>query len=227
MQPYFFPYIGYYQLIDAVDRFIVYDEIKYTKKGWINRNRMLVNGRDVVFSLPLKHGADVLDICDRELAIEFDPDALLNKISGAYRRAPYFGEAFALVEEVVRWHDPNLFRFLHHSIVATCRHLGIATKITVSSEIAVDRSLTGQDRVLAMCGAIGANEYINPSGGVELYSRDDFRRRGIDLKFVRSMSFEYPQFGGAFVPSLSIVDVLMFNSLDAIRRCIQTNYELV
>jgi len=227
MQPYFFPYIGYYQLIDAVDRFIVYDEIKYTKKGWINRNRILLNGRDALFSLPLKHASDALDICDRELAADFDPVDLLNKISGAYRRAPYFVEAFPLVEEVVRWRDPNLFRFLHHSIIATCRHLGIATRITVSSEIPVDPSLNRQDRVLAICGAVGASEYINPIGGVELYSKDEFRRRGIALEFLRSMPLEYPQFGGVFVPSLSIIDALMFNSLDAIRRCIQTNYELV
>src|SRR6476646_4989685 len=80
MQPYFFPYIGYFQLIEAVDLFIVYDEIKYTKKGWINRNRMLVNGRDVLFSLPLKNASDALNICEREIAPAFDSDALLTRI---------------------------------------------------------------------------------------------------------------------------------------------------
>lgn len=227
MQPYFFPYIGYFQLIQAVDRFVVYDEIKYTKKGWINRNRMLVNGRDVLFSLPLKNASDALNICEREIAPDFDADALLKRFEGAYRRAPFFGQTFSLVEEVVGLPDRDLFRFLHHSISATCRHLGIGTEITTSSAIDVDRSLTGQDRVIAICEALGAAEYINPIGGLELYSRSEFQRRGIDLKFVRSGPFEYPQFGGDFVPWLSIIDVLMFNSLDATRRCIQTNYELI
>ena len=88
MQPYFLPYIGYFQLIDAVDLFIVYDDVKYTKRGWINRNRMLVNGRDAVFSLPLKHASDALDVRDRELATDFNPEKLLKQFAGAYRRAP-------------------------------------------------------------------------------------------------------------------------------------------
>jgi hypothetical protein len=227
MQPYFFPYIGYFQLIDAVDRFVVYDQIKYTKKGWINRNRMLVNGQDVLFSLPLKNASDSLDICERELAADFDPRDLLNKIAGAYRRAPFFGQAYPLVEEVVYSQDRNLFQFLYHSIVTTCRHLGIATDITASSEIAVDRSTTGQDRVLAICRALGAGEYINAIGGEELYSRDEFRRRGIVLKFINSRPFEYPQFGPHFVPSLSIIDVLMFNSQASVRAHIADGFDLI
>ena len=90
MQPYFFPYIGYFQLIAAVDMFIVYDNIKYTKKGWINRNRMLQNGKDVMFSLPLKSDSDYLDVCERELAADFNRDKLLNQFKGAYRRRPVF-----------------------------------------------------------------------------------------------------------------------------------------
>jgi hypothetical protein len=121
----------------------------------------------------------------------------------------------------------NLFQFLHHSITATCRHLGIATEITPSSDIEIDRNLTGQDRVLAMCQALHATEYVNPIGGIELYSKEEFRRRGIVLKFVHSRPFEYPQFGDTFVPSLSIIDVLMFNSISATRQCIQSNYELI
>src|ERR1700680_880113 len=94
MQPYFFPYIGYFQLIDSVDLFIVYDNIKYTKKGWINRNRILLNGKDVTLSLPLKSDSDFLDIRDRELAADFNREKLVNQLSGAYRRAPYFRQVF-------------------------------------------------------------------------------------------------------------------------------------
>ena len=135
MQPYFFPYIGYFQLMAAVDMFIVYDNIKYTKKGWINRNRMLQNGKDVMFSLPLKSDSDALDVRDRELAADFNRDKLLNQFKAAYRRAPYFAQTFPLVEQIVRHQDTNLFRFLHHSIVKTCEHLGITTEIRISSDI--------------------------------------------------------------------------------------------
>ena len=227
MQPYFFPYTGYFQLITAVDLFIVYDNIKYTKKGWINRNRMLQNGKDVMFSLPLKSDSDYVDVCDRELASDFKCDKLLNQIKGAYRRAPYFAQTFPLVEQIVRYEDTNLFHFLHHSIVKTCEHLGITTQIKVSSDIAIDHDLQNQDKVLGLCEATGASAYVNAIGGMELYSKETFREKGIDLKFIQSKPFEYPQFGDAFEPWLSIIDVMMFNPLDAIQTCISTNYELI
>jgi len=205
----------------------VYDNIKYTKKGWINRNRLLQNGKDVMFSLPLKSGADSLDVRERELAANFNCDKLLRQISGAYRGAPYFPQTFALVERVLRCEERNLFRFLHHSIVRTCEHLGMATRISVSSEIAIDPGMKNQDKVLALCAAVGASTYVNPIGGMALYDRDAFRARGIDLKFIKSKPFDYAQFGNAFVPWLSIIDVMMFNPRDAIRACIESNYELI
>jgi len=227
MQPYFFSYIGYFQLIAAVDQFIVYDNIKYTKKGWINRNRMLQNGKDVMFSLPLKSDSDSLDVCERELAGDFNRDKLLNQFKGAYRRAPYFEQTFPLLEQIVRYEDPNLFRFLHHSIVKICEHLGITTEIRISSGIAIDHSLKSQDKVLALCEAAGASTYVNTIGGMELYSKETFREKGIELKFIKSKPFEYAQFGAEFVPWLSIIDVMMFKPLDTIRTCITTNYELI
>ncbi len=227
MQPYFFPYIGYFQLIAAVDMFIVYDNIKYTKKGWISRNRMLQNGKDVMFSLSLKSDSDSQDVCERELVADFNRDKLLNQFNGAYRRAPYFAQTFPLVEQIVRHEDTNLFRFLHHSIVRACEHLGITTEIRISSGIAIDHDLKNQDKVLALCEAVGATTYVNAIGGMELYSKETFREKGIELKFIKSKPFEYAQFSDAFVPWLSIIDVMMFNPLDTIQTCISTNYELI
>lgn len=227
MQPYFMPYIGYFQLIAAVDTFIVYDNIKYTKKGWINRNRMLQNGKDVMFSLPLKSDSDSLDVCERELAADFNRDKLLNQFKGAYRRAPYFEQTFPLVEQIVRHEDTNLFRFLHHSIAKTCEHLGITTEIKFSSGIAIDRNLKNQDKVLALCEAVGANTYVNAIGGMALYSKEAFRERGVELKFIKSKPFEYAQFGDVFVPWLSIIDVMMFNAPEQIGVAIREGYELV
>lgn len=227
MQPYFFPYIGYFQLIAAVDVFIVYDNIKYTKKGWINRNRMLQNGKDVMFSLPLKKDSDSLDVCERELAADFNRDKLLNQFKGTYRRAPYFEQTLSLLEQIVRYEDANLFRFLHHSIVRTCEYLGVTTEIRVSSGVGIDHALQSQDKVLALCKAVGADTYVNAIGGMELYSKDEFQAQGIELQFIKSLPFEYPQSGAEFVPWLSIIDVMMFNSPDAIKACITKNYELI
>jgi hypothetical protein len=98
---------------------------------------LLQNGRDVVFSLPLKNDSDFMDVRDRELAANFSPDKMLRQISGAYRRAPYFAQTAALIEKIVGHDERNLFRFLHHSIVKTCEHLGIATEIRISSDIHV------------------------------------------------------------------------------------------
>ena len=226
MQPYFFPYIGYFQLIASVDVFIVYDNIKYTKKGWINRNRMLQNGKDVMFSLPLKSDSDSLDVRDRELVADFNRDKLLNQIGGAYRRAPYFAQTFPLIEQVVRHEEPNLFKFIHHSIIRTCEHLGITTEIMVSSDIAIDHDLKNQDKVLALCAAVGADTYVNAIGGMELYSKDEFSARGVELKFIKSKPLEYAQFGNEFVPWLSIVDVMMFNPKQQIIEFISSQYEL-
>lgn len=227
MQPYFLPYIGYFQLIDAVDLFIVYDNIKYTKKGWINRNRLLLNGTDAVFSLPLKKDSDYLDVVQRELSTDFDRAKLLNQFKGEYSRAPYFSETFPLLENIVGHKDDNLFRFIHNGLLQTCQHLGINTEIRVSSEIPIAHELKSQDKVLALCKAVGADIYINPIGGMELYAKEDFRENGVELNFIKSQSFEYPQFGSPFIPWLSIVDVMMFNPMDLVHRHIKTDYELI
>lgn len=227
MQPYFLPYPGYFQLIAAVDLFIVYDNIKYVKSGWINRNRLCRNGEAATFSLPLKHASDSLDVRDRELAAAFEAEKLLNQFRGAYRQAPRFAGVFAWLQEVVRHGERNLFRYLDHSIRAACDLLAIGTEIRTSSDIAIDHTLKRQDKVMALCRAAGAHTYINAIGGTELYDREEFRRRGIELEFLRSKPFEYSQLEPAFVPSLSIVDALMFNPLEVVRARVAGHYELI
>lgn len=227
MQPYFLPYIGYFQLIAAADVFIVYDNIKYTKKGWINRNRILQNGSDVTFSLPLKKDSDHLNVDQRELAINFDRTKLLNQFKGAYSRAPYFTHIFPLLECIVRHEEGNLFRYIHHGLLKTCEYLGVTTEVKVSSEVLIDHDLRGQDKVLALCQALNADTYINAIGGMDLYSKENFLENGIKLQFIKSKSFEYPQFGAPFVPWLSIVDVLMFNPIDLVRERIRSHYDLI
>lgn len=226
MQPYFLPYIGYFQLIAAADMFVIYDNIKYTKKGWVNRNRMLQNGSDVMFSLPLKKDSDSLCIVQRELAPDFDRVKLLNKFRGAYVRAPFYTQIYPLLEHIVLHKESNLFRYIHHALVETCSYLGIDTPIKISSNIEIDHNLKSQDKVLALCKALGADTYINAIGGMDLYERDDFATEGIELNFIRSKSFEYEQFGAPFVPWLSIVDVMMFNTKAHITDLITKAYDL-
>jgi hypothetical protein len=227
MQPYFLPYIGYFQLIASCDLFVVYDNIKYTKKGWINRNRMLQGGADVMFSLPLASASDQLDIDQRELASAPDPHKWLAQLKGAYRRAPHYAATAPLLETIAASPDQNLFHFLHRALLATCAHIGIATPIRVSSSVPADHGLKGQDRVIAICEALAARTYVNAIGGMELYSRDEFKARGIDLHFIRARPLSYPQFGAGFVPWLSIVDVLMFNPLETVHAWVHGHYDLI
>ena len=225
MQPYFLPYIGYWQLLALVDRFVVYDNVQYTKKGWINRNRFLRNGTDAYFTLPLKHGSDFLDVVDRYIADDFTPRGLLDQLAGAYRRAPFFAETFPVIEQVVGAAPRNLFEYLHHSITAITAHLEIRTPLVVSSTVPIDHGLKAEQRVLALCGALGATRYVNSSGGRDLYSPDAFAARGIELRFLQSRTAPYRQFNDTFVANLSIVDVLMFNSRDTVRRML-SEYDL-
>jgi WbqC-like protein family len=226
MQPYFLPYLGYWQLLSAVDRFVVYDNIEYTKKGWINRNRFLQNGRDAVFTIPLKKASDFLDIVDRSVADDFDRDRLLNQLAESYRKAPFFRSVFPVIEAIIRANRVNLFDYLHHGILATADCLGIRTPIVISSTVAIDHGLRAENKVLALCKTLGADRYINAIGGRELYSHAAFREQGITLEFIRPRQVHYPQYDHPFVPHLSIVDVMMFNSRDAIRTMLG-EYDLV
>ena len=227
MQPYFLPYAGYYQLISSVDIFVVYDNIKYTKKGWINRNRFLQNGTDALFTLPLKNDSDSLDICDRELTDGFEKDKFLRKFEGSYRSAKYFEQTFGLLSRIVQFEEKNLFKFILNSLEETCRYLGISTKIMVSSSIDINHQLQAQDKVLALCTALGAKKYVNAIGGVELYSREKFRDRGIELCFIRPQIRDYLQFSNAYIPSLSIIDMMMFLAIDDVVNCVNFDYEMI
>jgi hypothetical protein len=217
MQPYFLPYIGYFQLMAAVDTFVVYDNIKYTKKGWINRNRWLQNGTDVTFTLPLVKDPDFLNIDARVVSEEFDNAKFLNQLRGNYSKAPYFNPTYALMESLLPGKERNLFAVLLHALQCICNHLAIKTEIKIASTIATDHTLKGQDRVLDLCRCTKATRYINAIGGTALYDPRDFSAAGVELRFIRSRPLEYPQFNAPFIPWLSIVDVLMFNPVTTVQ----------
>lgn len=217
MQPYFLPYIGYFQLINAADVFVIYDNIKYTKKGWINRNRFLQNGRDATFSIPLKKDSDSLDVNKRIISQDFNKKRLLAQITESYRKAPHFKEAIAIFERIVLNNDENLFSYILFSVNEICKYLGIETKIITSSTVEIDHSLKAQEKVIAICKQCNAQSYINAIGGLELYSKQAFNDEGLELSFIRSQPIIYQQFDEKFIPWLSIIDVIMFNPLSKIR----------
>lgn len=228
MQPYFLPYIGYFQLIKSVDEFILYDNIQYTKKGWINRNRILVNGSDRLITLPVKKDSDYLNVVDREISDTWNTDkkSLLNLIKSSYSKAPYFKETYELLEECLAVEHTNLFEFIHQTLLKINRYVEIETPITISSSISIDHSLKSEEKVLSLCKAVGATMYINAIGGQHLYSKDRFAAHKIQLQFIKSDTIQYSQFSNNFVPWLSIVDVLMFNSKQDIIRYLNS-YTLI
>lgn len=227
MQPYFLPYVGYFQLISAVDIFVLYDNIKYTKKGWINRNRMLRNNQEVIFSLPLKNASDQTYIADRLISDEFDGKKLYRQFEAAYKKAPYFSAVQPLLQEILSSKERNLFQFLSASIKVICHYLEISTRILTSSDFESQPQLSSQDRVISVCRDLQATQYINPIGGIALYSKVAFIEQGIALHFLQSRYPSYTQFGADFLPWLSIIDVLMFNSRDSLMSQLPTEFELI
>jgi len=229
MQPYLFPYLGYFQLMQAVDEFVLYDNIEFTKKGWINRNRILVNGTDDFISFPLKKDSDYLHVRERRLADTWPQDSrkMLNRLTGSYKKAPYFNDVYPLLEAALGYDDLNLFQFIFNSLHLLKDYLQIDTRLNTSSTITIDHTLRAENKVIAICKALQANKYINPIGGVELYNKAIFMQEGIDLHFINMNPFVYKQFENEFVPALSIIDVMMFNSVETIQQHLQSGYTLI
>ena len=224
MQPYFFPYIGYFQLINAVDEFIIYDNIQFTKKGWINRNRILVNGSDIYITLPLKKDSDYLDIKARFLSDDWPNERkkTLNRITESYRKAPQFNFVYHLIENILMHDEKNLFSFIFNSLRQINQYLDIKTPLIVSSSIPINHDLKAGNKVIELCKARKASTYINPIGGVELYSKEEFKNEGFELQFLKANNITYPQFKNDFVPFLSIIDVMMFNSKKDFKSMLQS-----
>lgn len=210
MQPYFMPYIGYWQLLAAVDTYVVYDDVNYIKRGWINRNNILVNGESHMFTLSL-NGASQNKLIN-EISILDDFQKFFKMIENAYHKAPYYNQVEPLLLEICRYHNLSLGDFMLHSFRMVLAYLGISTKLILSSSIEKDNSLRGTAKIKQICHLLGADTYYNAIGGQALYDKDDFAAEGLTLHFLQINQFEYKQFKNEFVPNLSFIDVLMFNS---------------
>lgn len=214
MQPYFMPYLGYFQLLNLVDRFVIYDNIQYTKKGWINRNRIMLNGEISIISIPLKKGSDFLNINERHLAENWNKEKikLINKLKQAYIKAPNFNVFFPIIEEILNEESKNLFEFIFNSINKLKEFLEIKTEIIISSNLKLNHDLKSQDKVLEICNNLGAKSYYNPIGGQNLYLKESFDKENIDLNFIKVNDIIYKNSNS----HLSIIDVIMHNSISEI-----------
>jgi hypothetical protein len=214
MQPYLFPYLGYFQLIDCSDVFVLGDDLQYVKASWINRNRVLVNGEPKLVTFSLRKGGQFDPINQRWLAADFPQEAekFLKTLKLAYARAPYQNDVMALAHQILTYPERNLARFTEHSIRRICAYLQITTPIRIGSELGLPARMDKQERVIRIAQMLNAERYINPIGGMTLYCPSRFRAHGLSLRFLRMDDLSYPQLNQPFVPSLSIIDVLMFNS---------------
>lgn len=213
MQPYFFPYIGYFKLLEAVDKFIFYDDVNFIKGGWINRNRLLLNGKIGYFTVPLSKAGSFSKINSIETKNDMPWEArIAAQIAQSYSHAPYYEKVMPLVQSVLETHDGHISTIARNSILAVADYLGMAKEYTASSAIYGNQELKSIARVLDICKRESASSYVNLPGGRALYSREEFLASGLELEFVDILLQSYPQSTDVFHPGLSIIDVLMFNS---------------
>lgn len=220
MQPYFFPYIGYWQLISSVDLFVVYDDVNYIKQGYINRNRLTSRGSVNYITLQLE-GASSNRLIN-EVSVGQNREKLVEMVRHFYSKSNYFNECFDVVCGLIMFRDNNLARYLYNSIKGICEYLDINTHIVLSSENCFGKQLRSKERVIEICKGFGAERYINSIGGTKLYSKDEFNTHGVCLEFLRSGPLSYKQDNNEFVPNLSIIDVMMRLSREEIIESIKS-----
>lgn len=223
MQPYFFPYLGYFQLMAEVDTFVIYDDVNFINRGWINRNQINLNGVAHLFTVPLKQASQNRLICDIDLA----DDALwrskiVKTIRQAYARSPQFERVFPLVEQIAQHSASNLADYLRHSLTRLRDHLGLATQIVDTSRHYENADLKARARIIDICRREQANTYVNAIGGLELYRRDDFEQHGMQLQFLKPALPHYAQAGKEFIAGLSIIDVLMCNDAATVTEMLKS-----
>lgn len=220
MQPYVFPYIGYFHLAQASDLFVFYDDVQYTTRGWINRNRILLNGMDHLFTVPVagasqsKTIGETMQACDAAWT-----DRFYRTLQHAYRKAPEFTRAMEPVMAAFSTPGDSIADLAIRSIEAVHDYLGLPFRHTRSSACAPDtRGLERADRLIEITRDLGYAAYVNAPGGATLYEKGYFAERGVELGFVESGEVLYRQYAAdSFIPSLSIIDVLMFNDIATVK----------
>ena len=217
MQPYFFPYLGYFQLVNAVDKFIIYDDVNYINRGWVNRNKILINGESNLVSVPLINASQNKLINALYIVKDDAWKTKLDKsIQFAYKKAPCFNEVYPFLRECIFNNQKMIHHYNAHILKLICYYLNIKTNFLFSSELYNNNTLKSQDRILDICINQNAISYINLIGGKELYDKTNFELNNIKLSFMKMDIINYKQFNNNFVQSLSIIDILMFNEIQEV-----------
>jgi hypothetical protein len=228
VQPYLFPYLGYFQLISEVETFVFYDDVNFITQGWINRNKVLVNGKANYFTIPCKNASQNKLINEVKHAMtDKKRGKLLRKIKFSYSNAPFFDDIFPIVENVLHTKSSHIADLAMQSIRQTVGYLNLDTTFKISSEEYHNTGLGKAERLIDICKQEKAKNYINPTGGKELYDKEEFRSEGITLQFIEPSLEKYKQFDNDFIPGLSIIDVMMFNAPEKIRTDLLTAFNLV
>ena len=224
MQPYFMPYIGYFQLIKAVDRFVILDDVNFITRGWANRNQIIVNGAKHRFSIRLCCQSQ--NRLFNEIVIADDFHRFFETLRHSYGKAPYYTPTIEMLKSICS--STTLFSdFATNALKSICHHLSIDTEILISSQIDKDNNLRQSKRIIDICRRLNADAYINPIGGQELYDKDDFSRHNIKLKFIKPEFTPYPQINSSqFIAGLSIIDILMNCDKHQINELLN-NYTLI
>lgn len=216
MQPYFMPYFGYFQLINAVDTFVFYDDVQLIRRGWINRNKILLQKKEHLITIPLKSASQRKLI--HQVPYVESGKKLIKTIHHAYARAPYYHEVLPIMENIFNYRADNIGALAAFSVKEISNYLGLTLIFEYSSQCYPDTIAMGmENRIIEICRRQNAGMYINATGGKNLYSRANFDRNGIKLKFLEPACPVYRQYKDIFVPNLSITDVIMFNNAETIR----------
>lgn len=224
MQPYFMPYLGYWQLMNCVDTFVLFDDVNFINKGYINRNNILLKGGPHSFSIPIQGASQNKKINELYLSDGNERKKILITISQGYKKSLNFDLIFPIISDIFNQESIGLVDFVENSIISVCRILEINTRIVKSSKI--DLQCTGFEKIIPLCKYFDASKYINPVGGINLYEKKDFLDNGIDLKFIQMIPLEYIQLHKNFHPNMSILD-LLFNAPKESWHIHLNSYELI
>jgi hypothetical protein len=210
MQPYLFPYLGYFQLMQAVDEFVFFDDANYIKRGWVNRNRILLQGNEHRFSLPLIKASQNKKI--NEIAVNIDDrwrSKFMRSVEAGYKKAPQFELVAPMLEQILYTESENLAHFIARSFERINAYLELATPLVSASKQFQISGLKGPEKIIEICKLADAKIYVNPVGGSELYCKRHFLESGLHLKFLTTLPWKYKQRSTEFIANLSIIDVLM------------------
>jgi hypothetical protein len=227
MQPYFFPYLGYFQLVQAVDDFVFYDDVMFIKKGWINRNRILMQGNEFLFTIPLEKQSQNKSIRDSQVAWgpEF-PGKLLSQLESAYKKSPHYEKVMPLIRQLLSQQTGSMAELAGKSIELVWQYLGQEKRFHYSSQM-IDSQVDGRaERLIHVTKILGSTQYINALNGQSLYEKDFFAAHGVELQFIKPTLSAYMQGKSLdFISGLSIIDVLMWNEPSVILKMLN-NYTL-